>query len=96
MRFERDGSGDFVLSAAEAASALRLPLDELRRRMRLGRVASLVEAGEGEDAGRSRLTLRSGARTWRAVLDKDGHVIEQRLSDSGARRRLSRCWRSAH
>src|SRR5215207_6818778 len=50
----------------------------LCRRMRLGLVASLVEAGEGADAGLRRLTVRCGAEVWRAVVDADGRIVEEK------------------
>jgi len=45
--------------------------------MRLGLVTSLVEEGEGEHAGLRRLTVRCGSRSWRALLDARGHVIQE-------------------
>ena len=60
MRIEQDPSGDHVLDATALAEKLSIPPEDLRRRMRLGLVTSLVEAGEGEDAGLRRLTVRRG------------------------------------
>ena len=65
MRIERDQHGDFVLEAAALAEKLSIPPDDLRRRMGLGLVTSLVETGEGEDAGLRRLTVRCGAEYGR-------------------------------
>src|SRR3954467_10248244 len=56
MRTERDQRGDFVLDATALAETLSIPPEDLRRRMRMGLVTSLVEAGEGADAGLRRLT----------------------------------------
>ena len=75
MRIERDQHGDYVLHAAALAKKLSIPFDDLRRRMRLGLVTSLVEAGEGEDAGLRRLTVRCGAEVWRAVIDVDDRIV---------------------
>ena len=47
MRIERDGRGDYVLDATALAEKLSIPPEDLRRLMRLGLVASLVEAGKG-------------------------------------------------
>ena len=47
MRIERDQCGDFVLEPTALAEKLSLPPEDLRRRMRLGLVTSLVEAGRG-------------------------------------------------
>jgi hypothetical protein len=58
---ELDASGDVVLDAAAMAALLGAPLDEVLTDLRAGFVYSLVERGEGEDAGRLRLTLRRRA-----------------------------------
>jgi len=77
MRIEQDPSGDHVLDATALAEKLSIPPEDLRRRMRLGLVTSLVEAGEGEDAGLRRLTVRCGDEVWRAVLDADDQIVEE-------------------
>ncbi len=77
MRIERDQRGDYVLDASVLAEKLSIPPEDLRRRMRLGLVTSLVETGEGEHAGLRRLTVRCGAEVWRAVLDADDEIIEE-------------------
>ena len=60
MRIERDQRGDYVLDAPALAKRLSILPEELRRRMRLGLVTSLVETGEGEDAGLRCLTVHCG------------------------------------
>jgi hypothetical protein len=77
MRIEQDPSGDYVLDATALAEKLSIPPEDLRRRMRLGLVTSLVETGEGEDAGLRRLTVCCGAAVWRAVLDADDQIVEE-------------------
>ena len=77
MRIERDQRGDYVLDASALAEKLSIPPEDLRRRMRLGLVTSLVETGEGEHAGLRRLTVRCGAEVWSAVLDADDENIEE-------------------
>jgi hypothetical protein len=77
MRIELDQRGDDVLDASALAEKLSIPPEDLRRRMRLGLVTSLVEAGEGEDAGLRRLTVRCGDEVWRAVLDADDQIVEE-------------------
>src|SRR5215207_6990372 len=74
MRIERDQRGDYVLDATALAEKVSIPTQDLRRRMRLGLVPSLVEAGEGADAGLHRLMVRRGAAVWRAVVDVDGRI----------------------
>ena len=77
MRIEQDQRGDFVLELSALAEKLSISPEDLRRRMRLGLVTSLVEAGEGEHAGLRRLTVRCGAEVWRAVVDTDDQIIEE-------------------
>jgi hypothetical protein len=77
MRIERDSRGDFVLDPDELAAKLGVSATELRRRMKVGLVTSLVEAGQGEDAGLCRLTVRCGGAVWRAIVDADGSVIRE-------------------
>src|SRR5215210_7203355 len=77
MRIERDQRGNYLLDAVALAEKLSIPSEDLRRRMRLGLVTSLVEAGEGEDAGLRLLTVCCGAEVWRAVVDADGRIVEE-------------------
>jgi len=90
MRIERDQRGDYVLDATALAKKLSIPSEDLRRRMRLGLVASLVEAGEGEDAGLRRLTVCCGAEVWRAVIDVDDRVVKEELGGEPTLNRLVR------
>jgi hypothetical protein len=55
---EIDAAGDVVLGAEEMARLLGAPLDAVLADLRAGIVYSVVERGEGADAGRLRLTLR--------------------------------------
>jgi hypothetical protein len=90
MRIERDQRGDYVLDAAALAEKLSIPPEDLRRRMRLGLVTSLVETGEGEDAGLRRLTVCCGAAVWRAVIDADGRIVGEDWGEEPALIRLVR------
>ena len=90
MRIERDQRGDYVLDASALAEKLSIPPEDLRRCMRLGLVTSLVETGEGEDAGLRRLTVRCGAEVWRAVVDADDQIIEKEQVGEPALSRLVR------
>ena len=90
MRIERDQRGDYVLDASALAEKLSIPPEDLRRCMRLGLVTSLVETGEGEDAGLRRLTVRCGAEVWRAVVDADDQIIEKEQVGELALSRLVR------
>jgi Family of unknown function (DUF6522) len=73
MRIERDQRGNYLLDAAALAEKLSIPSEDLRRRMRLGLVTSLVEVGEGEDAGLRHLpipvqALQSVTSDWACVM----------------------------
>ena len=65
-----------VLTPAQMQEALGLEAEALRTELRAGRILSVVERGEGEDAGRLRATLR-----WRSVevvlvIGEDGTVLD--------------------
>ena len=90
MRIERDQRGDYVLDASALAEKLSISPEDLRRRMRLGLVTSLVETGEGEHAGLRRLTVRCGAEVWSAVLDADDEIIEEERAGEPALSRVVR------
>ena len=86
MKLERDADGDYVLDPALLTQRLSVPEDELRHLMRLGQVTSVVEAGEGDDAGRQRLSVRCGDMVWRAVLDGENAVLSEETFDLRFRR----------
>jgi hypothetical protein len=74
---EIDAKGDATLGAEVAAQMLGVPLDAFLADLRAGVVYSVVERGEGEDAGRLRLTLRRRATTRVLVVEAaTGRVIE--------------------
>jgi len=90
MKLEQDDKGDVVVAPAMLAQRLSIPEAALRRLMQDGRVTSVVEVGEGEDAGRRRLSVRCGDTVWRAVVDAGLTVLEEETFDLRFRR-----WRSA-
>lgn len=73
-RIEREGDG-FVIPAALLAEAFKMIEDDVRLAMRDGTLTSLCEAGEGEDAGRWRLTFRHADRACRFTLDATGAIL---------------------
>ena len=81
MKLELDQAGDFVLDPSFLAMRLATAPGELRRRMRLGLVTSLVERGTEGDEGSKRLTVRSGNVVWRGVVDADNHIISEEVLD---------------
>lgn len=76
-RVEIDADGDIALSAETAARLLGVEMDAFLADLRAGVVYSVVERGEGEDAGRLRLTLRRRATSRVLVVQAaTGRVIE--------------------
>jgi len=74
-RIKRDGSG-FVVPAALLAEAFKMTEDDVRLAMRDGTLTSRCEAGEGDDAGRWRLTFRHAGRACRFTLDATGAILK--------------------
>ena len=68
--------GGFAIDAADLGQLLDRPVGEVQQLMRAGTLTSRFERGEGEDAGRSRVTFFD--ETWhvRLVVSEDGEVIE--------------------
>lgn len=75
--------GAFHLDAAIIGEGLNLEPAEVPLLMREGKITSLCERGEEEDAGRHRLTLFYGNRRLRLIVDKDGTVIKRSIVDFG-------------
>ena len=86
MKLESDEKGDFVLDPAMLGERLSISEAELRDRMRRGEITSVVEAGEGEDAGRRRLSVRCDDTVWRAVIDAERNVLSEETFDLRFRR----------
>ena len=76
MRVEMTESGP-VVAAEDLGPALGVAPAEVPRLLREGRITALHERGEGEDAGRFRLTFRYGARRLRLTCDAEGRVISR-------------------
>lgn len=72
---EADEEGHTV-DATVLAEKLGLDPETLSAELRAGRVRSLTERGEGEDAGRMRLTFRHGERAWAVQIEPDGTAAE--------------------
>ena len=89
MQIEQDSGGDFMVDPALLMHRFSIPEAELRRRMQSGEISCVVEAGEGEDLGRRRLSVRCGDTVWRAVLDEQRVMLSEETFDLRFRR-----WRS--
>lgn len=61
--------GGFVAEAELVARKLGLSPDAFWRGMKRGAVSGVVERGEGDDVGRTRLTFRYRSRSWSVVLE---------------------------
>ena len=73
--------GAIQLDAGIVARGLGVDASRVQPLMRGGEITSLHERGEGEDAGRSRLTFFLGNRRFRLVVDDTGRVIENSAVD---------------
>ena len=69
-------NGDWVVDPELVAPKLGLSAEAFREAMRDGQLTSLVERGEGEDAGRTRLTFRYGTQAWALRIEPDGTAFE--------------------
>ena len=58
------------------APRLGLTSETLRDGLNTGKVVGVTEAGEGADAGKTRIVMRSASRAWAAVIDKEGAAHE--------------------
>lgn len=65
-----ESGGDFTVDAEQVAPQLGLTPEMFWRELQRGTVSSVVERGEGEHLGRTRLTLRYFARSWCATLQE--------------------------
>ena len=66
VAFSEDG---FVVEAELIAQKLGISPDAFWREMKRGIVYGVVERGEGDDVGRTRLTFRYRARSWSVTLE---------------------------
>jgi hypothetical protein len=78
-------NGDITIDAEALAPKLGLTVRALKENMAKGLVLSVAETGEGEDAGRTRLTFRYRARVWRVVIEADGSLFEDPLLVANAK-----------
>lgn len=66
------------------AHLLGLPPEGAQAALRSGALTSVLEKGEGRDAGRMRLTFFHGTRRARIILDADGRPVQRSAIDFGA------------
>lgn len=77
------GEDGVSVDAALLGEALGVPPSDVMRLMREGAITSLLERGEGEDAGRMRLTFFHGSRRFRLVVDETGAILQRSSVDYG-------------
>ncbi len=65
----------FVVDAVEIAALLELDVASFQALMRSGRIRSIVERGEGDDEGKTRLTFQSPQWRVRLTCGRDGSVL---------------------
>lgn len=80
MNVEQSQNGDLILDPAELAGRFGLSMDDLRRNLRKGLVTSMIERGEGDDAGTCRLSVKLGNRIWRAILNCENQVVSEEMT----------------
>ena len=76
--------GEITIAADLLAQKLGLSSEALKAEMRRGYVYSLGELGIAEDAGCTRLTFRYRTRSWIAVVEPDGTLVETSAASNKA------------
>lgn len=84
MKVERQADGRIVVDAAEIAPLLGLGLAEFQNQMREGQIVTGSEEGQGEDAGRFRVTFTSRRWKLRLTCAADGTVLSQTRTEQTA------------
>lgn len=83
-RVRRDADG-FDVDAELIGEGLKLAPADVVRLLREGAITSRVERGEGEDAGRWRLTFYHASARFRLIVDEEGLVLSRsRVAYDGA------------
>ncbi len=69
-------NGQVVIDPEYLAPKLGLTANALRTGLRIGDVTGVTEAGEGADAGKTRVIMRTTTRAWAAEIMSDGSARE--------------------
>lgn len=72
----RSGDG-FTVDASLIGDVFGINPAEVPALMREGRITSRYEKGEGDDAGRHRLSFFHAARTLRLTVSDDGSILKR-------------------
>lgn len=73
----KPGAEGFTIDAVDLGQLLGLEPEAVRAMMQSGEITSRFERGEGEDAGRFRLTFFHGQRRVTLIVDADGTVLQR-------------------
>lgn len=76
-------NGQPTIRASDLADMLGLTPDEVRERMRGSRITSRLETGEGEDAGKMRLSFFHDSSRVRLTCSADGTVLKTLRTKTG-------------
>lgn len=68
---------EFTVDAAIIADGLGLPEHAIARGMSNGAITTRTERGEGEDAGRFRLSFFHREKVLRLTVDGDGNILSR-------------------
>jgi hypothetical protein len=79
----RPAQPDVEIPLEWVAHLLGLPPEGAQVALRAGILTSVLEKGEGRDAGRMRLTFFHGTRRARIILDADGRPVQRSAIDFG-------------
>jgi len=77
-------NGQPTIDASDLADLLSLTPAQVRDRMRDGRITSRLETGEGEDAGKMRLSFFHDGTRVRLTCSADGTVLKTLRTKAGA------------
>lgn len=70
------------IAAEDLGPLLDLDPSEVPAKMKSAEITSLFETGEGEDAGRFRITFWHGRRRVRLICAPDGTVLKRSRDDA--------------
>lgn len=77
------GEDGVSVDAVILAEAFSVDAADVPTLMRAGEITSLFERGEGEDAGRMRLTFFHRSRRFRLIVDEAGEILQRSKIDFG-------------
>ena len=75
----------FIVEAQELAAAFGVEPGQVPELMRANRITTRCETGEGEDAGRHRLTFFFRNQALRLTVDAEGTILKRARFDVPAR-----------